>query len=69
MTVVSPHSVGRTETRRSIGRPFDHDLDAAVLGQAPLGDVQFGHDLDARGERRCNEFGGLITSCSRPSMR
>ena len=30
---------------------LEADLDAAVLGQALLRDVQLGHDLDARGER------------------
>jgi len=44
MTIFSPWMVGRQETRKSIS-------DAAVLGQALLGDVQLGHDLDAGGER------------------
>ena len=32
--------------------PLEAHADAAVLGQAPLGDVQLRHDLDARGDRR-----------------
>ena len=36
------------ETRRSTSRPSDLDLDAAVLRQAALGDIQLGHQLEAR---------------------
>jgi hypothetical protein len=36
------------ETRKSISRPLIAHLEAAVLRHAPLGDVEFGHDLDAR---------------------
>ena len=36
------------ETRRSTSRPSDLDLDAAVLRQAALGDIQLGHQLQAR---------------------
>ena len=55
MTIFSPKSVGSTETRKSIS--FGHavlveaDLDAAVLRQALLGDVELRHDLDARRDR------------------
>ncbi len=35
-------------------------LDAAVLRQAALGDVQPGHDLDARGDGRGQSAGGAI---------
>ena len=31
----------------------EHAADPAVLGQAPLGDVQIGHDLEAGGDCRC----------------
>ena len=55
MTIFSPKSVGRHETRKSISlsRAVDGeaDLDAAVLRQALLGDVQLRHDLDARRDR------------------
>ena len=44
--------------------------DAAVLRQAPLGDVEVGHDLDARDHRGGRAAcGGDSTSCSTPSMR
>ena len=36
------------ETRRSTSRPEDAELDAAVLRQAALGDIQLGHQLQAR---------------------
>ena len=41
-----------TDTRTSISRPCDLELDAAVLRQALLGDVQPGHDLQAADDRR-----------------
>jgi hypothetical protein len=54
-TIFSPNSVGRQETRKSISlvAPVDReaDLDAAVLRQPLLGDVQLRHDLDARRDR------------------
>ena len=40
--------MGSVETRRSTSRPEDLDLDAAVLRQAALGDVELGHQLQAR---------------------
>ena len=51
MTIFSPKSVGSVETRKSSpGAVLDAhlDLDAAVLGQPLLGDVELRHDLDAR---------------------
>ena len=55
MTIFSPKSVGRHGHAEVdfLGRPFDGeaDLDAAVLGQALLGDVELRHDLDARRDR------------------
>ena len=37
------------ETRKSISLPLaELELDAAVLRQAALGDVELGHDLEAR---------------------
>ena len=50
MTTLSPNMVGSTLTRRSTGWPPTRQPDAAVLRQAPLGDVEVGHDLDARGD-------------------
>ena len=45
-------------------------LDAAVLRQPLLGDVEARHDLDARDDRdRGTCSGGDITGCSTPSMR
>ena len=41
-----------TETRMSTSRVVDADLDAAVLRQALLGDVQVAENLDARNDRR-----------------
>ena len=56
MTIFSPKSVGRTETRKSISfgdaALVEADLDAAVLRQALLGDVELRHDLDARRRSR-----------------
>ena len=55
MTIFSPNSVGRHETRKSISLAapsiVEADLDAAVLRQALLGDVELRHDLDARRDR------------------
>jgi hypothetical protein len=50
--------VGRTDTRKSISghaevhlaAPPHLQLDTAVLGKPALGDVELGHDLDARGD-------------------
>ena len=48
----------------------DHGADAAVLGQAALGDVQVGHDLEARDDgRRASGAAGACCSNSTPSMR
>ena len=45
-------------------------LDAAVLRQAALGDVELRHDLHARGDGvRRARGGGCMTSYSTPSMR
>ena len=38
------------ETRKSDLLPSDGELDAPVLRQPPLGNVEPGHDLDARGD-------------------
>ena len=51
MTMPSPCSIGMTDTRTSISRPRHSELDAAVLRQALLGDVQPGHDLQAADDR------------------
>ena len=55
MTIFSPKSVGSTETRKSISFGdavlVEADLDAAVLRQPLLGDVELRHDLDARRDR------------------
>ena len=48
MTTLSPNMVGKTLTRKSTGWPPTVEPDAAVLRQAPLGDVQIGHDLHPR---------------------
>ena len=41
MTIFSPHSVGSTLTRKSISRALaELELDASVLRQAALGDVE-----------------------------
>jgi hypothetical protein len=54
MTIFSPKSVGRHETRKSMSlvRPVvgEADLDAPVLRQPLLRDVELRHDLDARGD-------------------
>ena len=47
MTTFSPCLPGSVLTRRSIGPAVHQHVDAAVLRQPPLGDVQAGHDLDA----------------------
>ena len=51
-TTFSPKSVGRTDTRKSMSRgvprSFEPRLDAAVLRQPLLGDVEPRHDLHAR---------------------
>ena len=51
MTESSPCTVGMIETRKSIVRPRDAQLEAAVLRDALLGDVELRHDLDARNDR------------------
>ena len=51
ITVFSPRLVGKVLTRRSILRPFEHHVHAAVLRQPALADVERGHDLDAAGDR------------------
>ena len=51
MTIPSPCSMGMTDTRTSTSRPCDLQLDAAVLRQPLLGDVQPGHDLQAADDR------------------
>ena len=55
MTIFSPNSVGRHDTRKSMSFVLpvvrEANLDAAVLRQPLLGDVELRHDLDARGDR------------------
>ena len=48
----SPWIIGMIDTRTSISRPWTLHLDAAVLRQPLLGDVQPGHDLDAADDRQ-----------------
>ena len=43
------------------GFAADRHLKAAVLGQAPLGDIEPGHDLDARHDGRCEALGRRVT--------
>ena len=52
MTTFSPSEAGRVETRRSTASPFTAHARAAVLRPEPVGDVEPGHDLDARDERK-----------------
>ena len=52
MTTASPCSIGITETRMSTSASSIADLDAAVLGQALLRDVQMAENLDARNDGR-----------------
>ncbi len=49
-TTLSPNIVGKHADAEVDGVAADGQADAAVLRQAPLGDVQVGHDLDARGD-------------------
>ena len=52
-TIFSPKSVGQRARRGSRCRGLPHaQLEAAVLRQAPLGDVEVRHDLEARDQRR-----------------
>ena len=70
MTTFSPYLPGMVLTRRSIGRLSIMHVDAAVLRQAALGDIQAGHDLDARRRRRrASGTAGAAFPSSRPSMR
>jgi hypothetical protein len=63
MTIFSPNSVGRTLTRKSISLPLaELELDATVLRQAALGDVELRHDLQTRGDRVRSFSGGFIIS-------
>ena len=48
ITTPSPLTLGSVTTRRSTCLPSTDRPDATVLGHAPLGDVEVGHDLDAR---------------------
>ena len=54
MTTLSPNIVGKHADAQIDRVAADGQTDAAVLRQAALGDVQIGHDLDARrdGERQ-----------------
>ena len=51
-TTRSPARDGSVETRTSIGLPPSVSADAAVLRQAPLGDVEPRHHLDAADDQR-----------------
>ena len=55
--MLSPWIVGTVETRKSISLPLTRQHDPAVLGQAPLRDVQFGHDLDTGDDGGLKPFG------------
>ena len=73
-TIFSPHSVGRhgdAEVELADALVLaDADLDAPALRQAPLGDVEVGHDLDARGDAsRAPAAAGCRTRLSTPSIR
>jgi hypothetical protein len=49
MTIFSPNSVGQTDTRKSISLPSaELELDATVLRQPALGDVELAMILSAR---------------------
>ncbi len=65
----SPLLVGSTETRKSTRSAHDYG-DFAVLRDAPLGDVQIGHDFQTRNDGRVH-FGRSLQSPRRglPSMR
>ena len=63
-------TIGRVTTRRSTWRLFDVQPDAAVLRQAPLGDVEVGHDLHARDEALDELLGhGRRVAATTPSTR
>ena len=63
-TIFSPNSVGRTrDAEVHLLAPADLELDAAVLRQAALGDVELGHDLEAADVIAFFSFsGGVISS-------
>ena len=46
--MLSPWTLGSVTTRRSTRWPSTGEPEATVLWQAPLGDVEVGHDLHAR---------------------
>ena len=52
MTTLSPNMVGKDADAHVDRVAADVQLDAAVLRQAALGDVEVGHDLDAAGDGR-----------------
>ena len=69
-TTRSPCPAGMVETRTSTARPAMRRRDAAVLRQALLGDVELGHDLDARHDQRWRRrVRDCSTSRSTPSTR
>ena len=57
MTTFSPHTVGRVATRRSILLAVGVDREAAVLRDAPLGDVDVGHDLEPADDAGLDRLG------------
>ena len=60
MTASSPWTVGMIETRKSMVLPGTLQLEAAVLRHALLGDVELGHDLDARDDRAVELLGDRL---------
>ena len=65
-----PLTVGMVATRSSICRSGNSEADLAVLRLAPLGDVELGHDLEARHERVAVRRAGSPDTCTQsPSMR
>ena len=69
MTIFSPYCVGSVRDAQIDVPAVDHGADAAVLGQAAFGDVEVGHDLEARDDGGVHVAAGFIASNSTPSMR
>jgi hypothetical protein len=69
MTVLAVDA--RHDRHAEVDRLARHaQLEAAVLRDALLGDVELGHDLDARDDRAVELLAiGRIASCGTPSMR
>ena len=61
--------VGRVLTRMSMDLLREIPSDPAILGQAPLGDIEPRHHLWRRAAKRFARFtGGVAISCSMPSI-